>query len=217
VHAEPHFGTSSHHQIFAQVFYFQEKCCRERASKSSLDWLGLRSALRPSSLDNARFAISETWRCSSVNPSEFRSSKYGKTESSLPARSVLWCSLRSFTAGAKHRPGTENWEQIGNKLGTNYQRTTVNQIDQPIRKLLRSKDELVFSPAHNPKVVSSNLTPATNFLDSRAGSQDPGPFVCVFRLMSLKIGLSIFLRVSQKPRNSGPKVVSSNRAAATNF
>jgi integrase/recombinase XerD len=28
---------------------------------------------------------------------------------------------------------------------------------------LRSKDGLVFYPAHNPKVVSSNLTPATNF------------------------------------------------------
>jgi len=39
----------------------------------------------------------------------------------------------------------------------------VNQVDQHIRKSLRSKDGLVFYPAHNPKVVSSNLTPATNF------------------------------------------------------
>jgi len=30
-----------------------------------------------------------------------------------------------------------------------------------MRKSLRSKDGLVFYPAHNPKVVSSNLTPAT--------------------------------------------------------
>ncbi|MHB8499902.1 MAG: hypothetical protein ACYDHE_03045, partial [Candidatus Acidiferrales bacterium] len=34
-------------------------------------------------------------------------------------------------------------------------------VDQHIRKSLRSKDGLVFYPAHNPKVVSSNLTPAT--------------------------------------------------------
>jgi hypothetical protein len=54
-----------------------------------------------------------------------------------------------------------NWEQIENKLGTNYRRTPVNQADQHIRKSLRSKDGLVFYPAHNPKVVSSNLTPAT--------------------------------------------------------
>jgi hypothetical protein len=56
----------------------------------------------------------------------------------------------------------QNWEQIENKLGTNYRRTPVNQVDQHIRKSLRNKDGLVFYPAHNPKVVSSNLTPATN-------------------------------------------------------
>jgi hypothetical protein len=37
----------------------------------------------------------------------------------------------------------------------------VKYVDQRIRKLLRSKDGLVFYPANNPKVVSSNLTPAT--------------------------------------------------------
>jgi hypothetical protein len=53
--------------------------------------------------------------------------------------------------------------QIENKSGTNYRRTAVNQVDQHIGKSLRGKDGLVFYPAHNPKVVSSNLTPATNF------------------------------------------------------
>jgi hypothetical protein len=55
----------------------------------------------------------------------------------------------------------KNWEQIENKSGTNYRRTPVNQVYQHVRKSLRSKDGLVFYPAHNPKVVSSNLTPAT--------------------------------------------------------
>ena len=67
-----------------------------------------------------------------------------------------------------------NWEQIENKLGTNYQRTAVNQVDQHMRKSLRSKDGLVFCPAHNPKVVSSNLTPAT--ISYKAGIQDSGLF-----------------------------------------
>jgi hypothetical protein len=50
------------------------------------------------------------------------------------------------------------------KLGTNREQTieeAVNQVEQHIRKSLRSKDGLVFYPAHNPKVVSSNLPPAT--------------------------------------------------------
>jgi hypothetical protein len=59
-------------------------------------------------------------------------------------------------------PDLTNWEQIENKLGTNYRRTPVNQVDQHLRKSLKSKDGLAFYPAHNPKVVSSNLTPATN-------------------------------------------------------
>jgi hypothetical protein len=37
----------------------------------------------------------------------------------------------------------------------------VKQVDQHIRKSVRSKDGLVFHPAHNPKVVSSNLTSTT--------------------------------------------------------
>ena len=37
----------------------------------------------------------------------------------------------------------------------------MKQVDQHIRKSLRSKDELVFYGAHNPKVVSSNLTATT--------------------------------------------------------
>jgi hypothetical protein len=53
-----------------------------------------------------------------------------------------------------------NWEQIENKLGTNYRSTPVKWVDQHVRKSLRGKDGLVFYPAHNPKVVSSNLTPA---------------------------------------------------------
>ena len=56
----------------------------------------------------------------------------------------------------------KNWEQIGNRVGTNYQRTSVKQIEQRARKSLRSKDGPIQSWAHNPKVVSSNLTPATN-------------------------------------------------------
>jgi hypothetical protein len=40
----------------------------------------------------------------------------------------------------------------------------VNQVYQHVRKSLRSKDGLVHYPAHNPKVVSSNLTPATNLV-----------------------------------------------------
>ena len=50
--------------------------------------------------------------------------------------------------------------QIENKLGTNYRTTLVKQVDQPIRMSLRSKDGLVFFPAHNRKIVSSDLTPA---------------------------------------------------------
>jgi hypothetical protein len=41
---------------------------------------------------------------------------------------------------------------------------------------LRSKDGLVFYPAHNPKVVSSNLTPATNS-GFKGRAQAPGLFV----------------------------------------
>ena len=37
----------------------------------------------------------------------------------------------------------------------------MKSVDQRIRKSLRSKDGPVFYPAHNPKVVSSNLTLAT--------------------------------------------------------
>jgi hypothetical protein len=50
-----------------------------------------------------------------------------------------------------------NWEQIGNK----WRETPVKQGDQAVRKLLKSKDGLIDFSTHNPKVVSSNLTPAT--------------------------------------------------------
>jgi len=42
VHAEAHFDTSAHYQIVQQLFYYQEKCCGERASGSSHNWLGRR-------------------------------------------------------------------------------------------------------------------------------------------------------------------------------
>lgn len=61
------------------------------------------------------------------------------------------------------------------KLGTNYQRTLANRADKHIRKLLRSKDGLVFYPVHNPKVVSSNLLPQP-FCDTWAGRRRPAFF-----------------------------------------
>ena len=77
-------------------------------------------------------------------------------------------------------------EQIENKLGTNYRRTPVNQVDQHMRKSLRSKDGLVFYPAHNPKVVSSNLTPATNCYCkyNGLGASTPEPFFFSVQLAS---------------------------------
>jgi len=46
---------------------------------------------------------------------------------------------------AKHR--------YRNKLGTDYRRPPVKWVDQHIRKSLRSKDGLVFYPAHNASIA----------------------------------------------------------------
>jgi hypothetical protein len=95
--------------------------------------------------------------------------------------------------------GHLNWEQIENKLGTKYRRTPVNQVDQHIRKSLRSKDGLVFYPAHNPKVVSSNLTPATNLTDSQGLV---GCFQQALLLFGKDLGKkSVFLYQSQAIRS----------------
>jgi len=60
--------------------------------------------------------------------------------------------------------GPSNWEQIGNRLGTNYRRSGVKWVEQYVRKSLRSKDGPIQSWAHNPKVVSSNLTPRNQLM-----------------------------------------------------
>src|SRR5215469_16900877 len=43
---------------------------------------------------------------------------------------------------------------------------------------MQGKDGITIFTAHNPKVVSSNLTPATNFVINKAGIQDSGLFSC---------------------------------------
>ncbi len=50
-------------------------------------------------------------------------------------------------------------------------------VEQRIRKSLRSKDGPIQSWAHNPKVVSSNLTPATISLSARPESWIPAFFL----------------------------------------
>jgi hypothetical protein len=47
----------------------------------------------------------------------------------------------------------------------------VKRMDQRVRKSLRSKDGLVFYPAHNPKVVSSECDPRNRSPHSHAASE----------------------------------------------
>jgi hypothetical protein len=81
---------------------------------------------------------------------------------------------------------------------------------------LRSKDGPILHPAHNPKVVSSNLTPATNYLNPRPGIRRPAfSFVAG---SSPKSRAVIFLCAPQTTRDAGRRSSSgSNLTPATNF
>jgi hypothetical protein len=75
---------------------------------------------------------------------------------------------------------------------------------------------LVARRAHNPKVVSSNLTPATNYLNPRPGIRRPAfSFVAG---SSSKSRAVIFLCAPQTTRDAGRRSSSSsNLPTATNF
>jgi hypothetical protein len=49
-------------------------------------------------------------------------------------------------------------------LGTEHHKTARNSVKQALRKSLKGKDGVILFAAHDPNVVSSNLTPATNSL-----------------------------------------------------
>ena len=75
---------------------------------------------------------------------------------------------------------------------------------------------LLFCEAHNPKVVSSNLTPATNYLNPRPGIRRPAfSFVAG---SSPKSRAVIFLCAPQTTRDAGRRSPSgSNLTPAANF
>ena len=51
--------------------------------------------------------------------------------------------------------------KLRNKSGTEHPKTASNTVIQAPYKSLKGKDGVIVFVAHNPKVVSSNLTPAT--------------------------------------------------------
>src|SRR5713101_3055618 len=63
-------------------------------------------------------------------------------------------------------------------LGTGLGTTKSTKTAQVPSEATPGKRDIVFDfVSHNPKVVGSNPTPATNFLKSRAGSRRPACFL----------------------------------------